>query len=141
MKNIFCNGFKGHTNKYNARKVNINGVVYDSMKEYERYMELSMLQKAGMISGLRRQVKFVLIPAKYEETEDVFTRGKHRGERKRGKLIESECAYYADSVYYDKNGVQVVEDTKGYKKGQAYSLFVIKRKLMLQVYGIRIKEV
>jgi hypothetical protein len=137
---FYCNGFM-KVNKYNACKVNINGVVYDSMKEYERYMELSILQKSGMISGLRRQVKFVLIPAKYEETEDVFIRGKHQGEKKRGKLIESECAYYADSVYYDNNEEQVVEDVKGYKKGQAYNLFVIKRKLMLQVYGIRIKEV
>ena len=57
-----------------------------------------------------------------------------------GKVIEKECSYYADFVYMDRNGTQVVEDTKGYKKGAAYDLFVIKRKLFLQRYGIRIKE-
>ena len=89
-------------------------------------MELSLLEKAGAISHLERQVKFVLIPAQYEE---------RKGTEKR-KCIERECAYFADFVYY-QNGEMVVEDTKGYKT-EAYR---IKRKLMLYIHGIKIKEI
>jgi hypothetical protein len=55
-------------------------------------------------------------------------------------LLEREISYVADFVYYE-NGQLVVEDVKGYKKGPAYAVFVMKRKLMLKVYGIRVKEV
>lgn len=63
-----------------------------------------------------------------------------RGGLKRGKLIERSCSYVADFVY-EQGGKTVVEDVKGYKKGSTYAVFTIKRKLMLQKYGIRVKEV
>jgi len=48
--------------KYNSRKIERDGMVFDSVKEYRRYTELSLLEKAGEISDLQRQVKFRLIP-------------------------------------------------------------------------------
>lgn len=107
-------------NKFGARNVTApNGEVFDSQKEYQRFVVLKLLERAGKISGLKRQVTFELIP-------------KQDGERA--------CKYVADFVYLDSNGNTIVEDTKGYKKGAAYDLFVIKRKLFLYRYGIKIKE-
>lgn len=121
--------------KYHARKVVRGGKTFDSAKEARRFGELSLLQKAGEISDLRTQVKYVLIPAQREPD----TVGKRGGVIK-GRLIERECAYIADFVY-KRNGVEVVEDVKGYKGGTAYALFSCKRKLMLWVHGIHINEI
>jgi hypothetical protein len=90
-----------------------------------------LLQEAGEISNLQRQVKYVLIPAQREA--DIIG---IKGGVKKGKVIERECAYTADFVY-EEGGEIVVEDSKGFKT-KDYS---IKRKLMLYVYGIKIKEV
>ncbi len=118
-------------NKYHNKKVVYNGIEFDSKKEARRYSELSLLEKAGVISGLQMQVKYILIPAQRET--DII--GK-RGGVKPGKLIEREVTYIADFVYQE-NGKTVVEDTKGMKTKE----YIIKRKLMLYVHGIRIKEV
>lgn len=124
--------------KYFAKKVKVNGEAYDSTKEYKRYRELLLLEKAGAITDLQKQVKFVLIPAQYETFERYGKSGKRLKDGQR--CIEKECSYYADFVYYE-NGKKIVEDTKGYKKGTAYDLFTIKRKLMLSVHGIRVREI
>ena len=121
--------------KYNARKVVVNGVEYDSKKEGRRALELAEKERKGEIVNLRRQVKFVLIPAQREP--DIIG---PKGGRKPGKTIEKELAYIADFVY-EENGETVVEDVKGYKGGAAYSIFSIKRKLMLWINKIRVKEV
>ena len=107
--------------KYKAKKTEIDGIVFDSKKEAKRYQELILLERAGVISDLQRQVKFVLIPV----------------QRINGKVVERECSYVADFVYLDEAGKKVVEDTKGVKTKD----YIIKRKLMLYVHGIRIKEV
>lgn len=120
--------------KYHAKKVVRGGKTFDSAKEARRFMELSLLQRAGEISDLRTQVKYVLIPAQREPD----TVGKRGGVIK-GKLLERECAYVADFVYI-QHGKTVVEDVKGYKDSTAYALFTIKRKLMLWVHGVQIKE-
>lgn len=122
--------------KYGSRKVTVDGVTYDSVKEYRRFKELSLLERAGTIQNLQMQVKYVLIPAQREYCDDIYTRGRNKGCFKPGKLIERECSYIADFVYI-QNGEIVVEDTKGFRtKG-----YIIKRKLMLWNYGIQIKEV
>lgn len=121
--------------KYHAKKVVRGGRTFDSAKEARRFGELSLLQRAGEISDLRTQFKYVLIPAQREPD----TVGKRGGVIK-GRLIERECAYIADFVY-KRNGVEIVEDVKGYKDSTAYALFVVKRKLMLFIHGIQIKEV
>lgn len=121
--------------KYGNRKITRDGLTFDSIKEYRRWCELSLLERAGEITGLERQVKYVLIPAQY--APDTVTA---RGKIKRGKLLERECSYVADFRYV-RDGETIVEDVKGYKKGQAYALFAVKRKLMLSVHGIMVKEV
>lgn len=108
-------------NKYGADKVTINGEKFDSKKEARRYSELRLLERGGVISDLRRQVRFELIPS--QKGAD-------------GKTIERPVTYIADFVYTE-NGTQVVEDTKGMKTKE----YIIKRKLMLYIHGIRIKEV
>ena len=124
-------------NKYNARKIVIDGQEFDSRKEANRWQELRMLQRAGVISDLRRQVKFVLIPAQYEDSTEVYQRGANKGKPKRGKLLEHECAYIADFVYrVVETDRTAVEDTKGFRTKD----YIIKRKLMLYLKGYRIKE-
>ena len=123
--------------KYNNKKVMVDGIKFDSKKEGVRYKELKMLERAGIIQDLQRQVKYVLIPAQYEPSGEIYTKGKENGKPKKGRLIERECAYYADFVYKLKSGETVVEDAKGVKTPE----YIIKRKLMLYVHNIKIKEV
>ena len=127
---------KAKTNKYNAKKVSVDGIEFDSKKEAKRYQELLLLQKAGEIYMLERQKVYELLPAQREPD----TVGKRGGVIK-GKLLERAVEYVADFVYTDKNGKTVVEDVKGFREGGAYAVFVLKRKLMLYRYGIKIKEV
>lgn len=120
--------------KYKNRKVIVNGIKFDSKKEAKRYQELSLLEKAGAISDLQMQVKFLLIPAQYEIVERYGKKGQRL--QSGTKCIEKECSYYADFVYNQGNKT-IVEDTKGFKTPE----YIIKRKLMLFKYGIKIKEV
>ena len=119
---------------YNHKVATSDGIVHDSKREAKRWGELLLLQKAGLISNLQRQVKFVLIPAAYEVTERYSPSGKRLKDSRR--LVERECAYIADFVY-EENGQKVVEDTKGMRTKD----YVIKRKMMLYLHGIRIKEI
>ncbi len=116
-------GTKESRNKYSNRKVELDGHVFDSQKEARRYAELKLLEQAKEISGLRCQVKYELIPEQRDE---------------RGKLLERAVNYFADFVYYDARDKEtVVEDTKGFKTKE----YVLKRKLMLYVHGIKVREI
>lgn len=106
--------------KYRSKRIEADGLTFDSRKEYFRWHELSLLQKAGVVSGLQRQVRYELIPS----------------QRIDGKVVERPVHYVADFVYQE-NGQTIVEDTKGFKTKD----YILKRKLMLHVHGIRIKEV
>lgn len=125
-------------NKYFARKVTVGGKVFDSKKEAERYQVLSAMEKAGAIQDLQCQVKFELIPAQYEEI--AIGSSKSNVAKTKRKCVERKVEYKADFVY-TQNGELVVEDVKGFRNGEAYKLFVIKRKLMLKVHGIKVKEI
>lgn len=119
--------------KYGAKKVVVDGITFDSKREFKRWQELSMLQKAGVITDLQRQVKYILIPAQREPD----TKGP-RGGLIKGKLIEREVSYIADFVYRDaRTGEWVVEDVKGMRTKE----YILKRKMLLYFKGIRIKEV
>lgn len=108
--------------KYGARKTVFQGITFDSQKEAQRYAELRMLERGKVISDLRRQVKFDLLPA----------------QKIGGKLIERAVTYVADFTYVDKRtGEFIVEDTKGCKTKE----YILKRKMMLYFHGIRIREV
>jgi hypothetical protein len=110
------------SNKYSNTKVTVDGETFDSKKEYRRYCELKLLERAGKIINLERQVKYVLIPSQKID----------------GKVVERECSYIADFKYQNTStGELVVEDTKGVKT----DTYIIKRKLMLSVYNIKIREI
>ena len=118
--------------KYHAHKVTVDGITFDSKKEARRWSELKLMASAGIITDLRRQVTFTLIPP-----QDIR-------DRKTGKHLRTERAikYRADFMYTDCSDVRtIVEDVKGYKGGQAYTIFKIKKKLMLYLYGIEVDEV
>ena len=109
--------------KYGAKKVTYDGKTFDSQKEAQRYAELRLLERGKVISDLRCQVKYELIPAQKDDS---------------GKVIERAVTYIADFVYIDKKtGYTVVEDTKGFKTTE----YILKRKMMLYFHGIRIREV
>lgn len=108
--------------KYHSRKITVDGVSYDSKKEYNRYRELSMLEDAGIIHDLKRQVKFELLPSQ----RDLIT----------GKVIERPVSYIADFVYFEGDRL-IVEDVKGIRTKD----YILKRKMLLYFHGIRIKEV
>lgn len=102
--------------KYNNQKTVVNGILFDSKREANRYCELLLLMRAGEITNLQRQVRYTLIP-------------KQDGERA--------CEYVADFVYTDKAGHTIVEDVKGVRT----DVYKIKRKLMRWVHGITVDEV
>ena len=106
--------------KYHSRKITRDGETFDSVKEYRRWCELKLLEQAGKIVDLKRQLKFELIPSQKVD----------------GRVVERPCTYIADFVYQE-DGQTVVEDTKGFKTKD----YIIKRKLMLYIHGIKVSEV
>ena len=102
--------------KYNNTKIRVDGRLFDSKAEAARWQELQLLERAGEITELERQVEYELIP-------------KQKGERA--------AKYIADFRYKDHEGKVVVEDTKGVRT----PVYILKRKLLLWVHGIRIQEV
>lgn len=110
----------GGKSKYNAAKTVVDGITFDSKKEAKRYAELKLLERAGAIRDLRRQVRYELIPA-----FDVD--GKHY----------RPTAYIADFVYIDaKTGAEVVEDCKGFRT----DVYRLKAKMFARKYGVSIVE-
>jgi len=126
----------GLRRKYGNKKITAgNGQVFDSKKEYKRFCELSLLERVGEITNLHRQVPFILIPEQRLPGTETYKRGPRKGQVKPGPVLERKVTYIADFMY-EQNGKVVVEDTKGMRTKE----YVIKRKLMLYKYGIRIKE-
>lgn len=109
-------------NKYRSKKTVVDGITFDSRLEARRYQELKLMERVGEISGLQLQKQYVLIPS----------------QKLNNRVVEREVNYIADFVYTLKSsGETVVEDTKGIKTKD----YIIKRKLMLYVHGIRIHEI
>lgn len=117
-------------NKYHNRKVIVDGLKFDSIKEAKRWRELCLLYRAGEIGEVKRQVEFVLIPAQRYRDDS-------------GKIhTERAVKYVADYTYRDaRSGKMIIEDVKGYKGGQAYAVFKIKKKLMRFIHGLEVREV
>lgn len=104
---------RGH--KYNAKKTTIDGITFDSRKEARRYQELKLLERAGAITALTLQPRFVL--------QEAF--------RHKGKAIRK-IEYVADFKYIDQQTEKnVVEDVKGLKT----DVYNIKKKMFLKRYG------
>lgn len=121
---------------YNVKTKTSDGLAFDSGKEARRWEQLILLQRAGKITSLQRQVAYELLPNQYETIE----RYSKKGERLKDgtKLVERKVEYVADFVYTDADtGETIVEDAKGMRTKD----YILKRKLMYAVHGIRIKEV
>ena len=118
--------------KYHNKKITVDGITFDSKKEANRWCELLLLERAGQIKNLERQKVFELIPTQRE----ILPEKDKYGNNKLGKVIERPVKYKADFTYIE-NGKMIVEDTKGYRTSE----YVIKRKLLLYLHGIRIREI
>lgn len=99
--------------KYGNRKVVVDGQTFDSVREHKRWCVLKLMERAGEISALARQVPFPL------QVNGVSV----------GK-------YIADATYIDKAGVLVVEDAKGFRT----DTYKLKRRLMKAIHNIDILE-
>ena len=123
--------------KYHNKKIMVDNIEFDSAKEAKHYKKLKEQEQAGKIKDLRLQVKYELIPKQVEVKERY---SKKTGKRIKDdvKTLELPVYYIADFVYTDveKNEVVVV-DTKGFRTPD----YIIKRKLMLYIHGIKINEV
>ena len=106
---------KPKRSKYGAIKTEVDGIKFDSKHEASRYKELRLLEQAGEITNLRLQVPYILFP-----------------EDEHGRALK----YIADFVYNDDTGTLVVEDAKGHPT----DVYKIKRRLMSELKGIKIKE-
>ena len=115
---LTCKGLLKES-KYKNKKTIVNGIEFDSKKEANRYQELLLMQRAGIITDLKMQVPYTLVPA--------FNLNK-----KRYRAMN----YVADFVYKE-NDQEIVEDTKGYRT----EVYKIKKKLMAYIYQIEIREV
>ena len=112
--------------KYHNRVLDTPDGRFDRVREYRRWQELKLMQRAGEIYELQRQVPFVLIPKQKDEIT--------------GKVMEREVKYVADFTYRDmKTHKLIVEDTKS--DATKTKDYVLKRKLLLYRHGLRIKEV
>lgn len=101
-------------NKYKNTKTTIDNVTFDSKKEANRYCELKLLERAKVIENLRLQVPFILLE------KSIY-----------GRAIK----YVADFVYQE-NGIEIVEDCKGFKT----DIYKIKKRMLADKYGIVIRE-
>ena len=123
--------------KYNNKKVQTPQGEFDSRLEYDTWLYLNHLQQRGIISGLERQKVFELIPTQYEWREKVKQlKTKVKIEHKR-YTIEQSVTYLADFVFRDKCGKTWVVDSKGMLTDK----YILKRKMMLYLKGVRILEV
>ena len=111
-------------NKFRNKKIFTTDGKFDSKREMHRYLELAAMQQAGKITGLERQAKYILIGS--QKREDGTT--------------ERPVSYTADFRYTDKEGKIIVEDAKS-PRTRKNPEYIIKRKLMLERYGITIREV
>lgn len=112
-------------NKYNIGQDKVSkmlrtedGILFDSIKEAGRYRELKLLAKSGLITNLEVKPRITLLPRGANDFSDIY------------KAI----VYEADFRYYDTRGYTVVEDVKGYTKGTAYNLFLVKKSLFMSKY-------
>ena len=112
-------------NKFNAQKIELDGMTFDSKKEHKRYIELKAMQQRGEIFGLEHHTKFELAPKTKLEGE---------------KRVKPALRYFADFTYYISTGEYIVEDVKSAATRKLAS-YRNKKHLMSTVHGISITEV
>ena len=109
---------KNSLNKFNNKITTIDSIKFHSKKEADRYKQLKLLEKSGLIKDLVLQKRW---PININEVKI--------------------CTYISDFDYYTKYGEYVCEDVKGFKKGPAWNMYRLKSKLMKAIYNINISEI
>ncbi len=112
-------------NKFNAQKIELDGMTFDSKKEHKRYIELKAMQQRGEIFGLEHHTKFELAP-----------KTKLEGEKRSKPALR----YFADFTYYISSGEYIVEDVKSAATRKLAS-YRNKKHLMKTVFNIDVREV
>lgn len=121
--------------KYKNKKIEIDGILFDSTKEGKRYLVLKQALDKGEIQGLQLQVKYEIIPSiKEEYVEHLKTKDKIKT-----RTLQLPITYTCDFQYM-KNGGLVVEDVKASPK-MLPKEFILKEKLMFWKYRIKIRKV
>lgn len=105
--------------KYGNKRVTVDGIRFDSIREANRWQELRLMERAGAVRDLQRQVSFELIPA----------------QRVSGRQLKP-IRYIADFSYLDERGNRIIEDSKGAKT----PVYCIKKRMLLWLYGIEVLE-
>lgn len=132
----FPNNFV-RSGKYNAKKVEIQGVKFDSEREAKRWMFLLDCQRKGLISELKRQVRFTLLPDEYTHVPKQL-KTKVKIEKKRTFVG---VYYLADFVYWHvAKGRHIVEDIKISPKMVPRD-YILKEKMMHSIRHIDIRRV
>ena len=108
-------GWPYRRNKYGNHKTEVDGIVFDSRKEANRYAELLMMEKAGIIKDLLRQVRFEIVP-----------KVKGNGETSRAR-------FYVADFTYTQDGQKVIEDVKS-PATRADKVYSLKKALMIWKY-------
>lgn len=133
-KRLFNRGFivpkKG--NKYKNEKVEFDGIKFDSKRERDRYMVLKDAERRGVISELKCQPKFTLIPAQYHEEEKQL-----KTKVKMVKKCDFLAITYTGDFQYVKDGNIVVEDVKGMVTPE----YKLKEKMMAYFHHIIIRRI
>lgn len=133
-KRLFNRGFnipkKG--NKYKNEKVEFDGIKFDSKRERDRYMVLKDAERRGVISELKCQPKFTLIPAQYHEEKKQM-----KTKVKMVKKCDFLAITYTGDFQYVKDGKVVIEDVKGIVTPE----YKLKEKMMAYFHHIIIRRI
>lgn len=121
--------------KYNNKKVEYDGILFDSKKEMQRYVVLKDAQERGLISELTLQPAFELIP----KISETYVKHLKTKDKICERTVQLPITYKGDFKYI-KDGAVVIEDVKA----SAYMLdpkYLIKEKLFRWKFGFSIKRV
>lgn len=121
--------------KYGNKKVEYNGISFDSKKEMQRFLVLKEAQERGLISDLELQPRYELIP----KVTERYVKHLKTKDKECERTVQLPITYKGDFRYI-KDGITVVEDVKA----SAYMLdpkFLIKEKLFRWKFGFSIKRV
>ena len=121
--------------KYGNSKVEYQGIKFDSKREMQRYIILKDAENKGLISDLRMQVKFELIPA----VKETYIQHLKTKDKECTRTLQLPITYTCDFAYIKDNEL-VIEDVK-ISKSMLPKEYVLKKKMMFALKGIKIREI
>lgn len=128
--------------KWHNTPCEYNGIKFDSHKERDRYIFLKSLEDKGVISDLKCQVRYTVIPAVYGEREvEYYTEKLHVKKTKIEKYTRQQAAYYYADFVYTFNDETIIEDVKGNPNTTLTGEYQLKKKMMLAFNGLEVIEI